>query len=75
MQRIERPEAPGWHAFRGYCVVGNNQLRHYEDLFRVEKMSYGKSLGVRLSSSRWRPVEAFDGEWYRVVLPWEDKEN
>ena len=74
-ERVEIPASEGWYAFRGICKFRSGQQKQYATLFMVNSMSYGSEWGVRTNANSWRPVEDFEGEWYRVVLPWEDKEN
>lgn len=66
---IGEPRRPGWYAFNGLRRAGT-KLVPESGIFAVWPV-LGR-LGVyRAGSTSIYRIEAFEGDWYPVTLPWE----
>lgn len=69
LEPVDAPSEEGLFIFRGYGKTRGNQLRYYKGAFPVEKMNYGRQWGMKVSPNTWRPVDSFEGEFWKVVFP------
>ncbi len=74
-QQVDRPRRAGFYAFRGTCRMNGHHVRRYATIFPVEREPVGRGLAVRTSSSNWRRIDMFDGEWWAISLPWEQPKD
>lgn len=78
LRKVKKPKVAGWYAFTGLCTQRDLRKQFYETVFEVKEKKRGLRntvLAVETSSGRWRELDKFEGDWWKIDLPWEGEND